>query len=49
MLLFLVFLCCYLQRHDDLNYSNVVGDGFFLFLELENELADVGGGLYFVF
>jgi hypothetical protein len=31
VLLFMVFLCCYLQRCDDLNYNNVVGDGFFCF------------------
>jgi len=31
VLLFMVFLCCYLQKCDDLNYNNVVGDGFFCF------------------
>jgi hypothetical protein len=30
VVLFLVFLCCYLQRRDNLNYNNVVGNGFFL-------------------
>jgi hypothetical protein len=47
-LLFLAFLCCHLQRHDDQHYNNIASDGIFLVSRV-GKWASVGSGPYFVF